>query len=224
MALASGGAMTPASAPSGAEGVEGEKAALLLIDVINSFDFEGCEGLVRAAEQAAPKITALRERCRQCATPVIYVNDNFGRWRSDFQATVALCSQPEQPGSGVTRALVPGKDDYFILKPRHSAFFCTALELLLQQLKVKRLVLVGFATNICVLYTANDAHMRGYEVAVPRDCTASNSPDLTERALAQMELVSCADTRQSSLLDLSGEWRNTHAASARGPLSEPRAE
>lgn len=196
--------MTMSAGFSDAAHGDGSKTALLLIDVINGFDFEGCEGLVRAAEAAAGKIAALRERCRQRGVPIIYVNDNFGRWRSDFRSTVERCSQPDQPGSSVTKALVPGPDDYFVLKPRHSAFFCTALELLLQQLSIKRLIIVGFATNICVLYTANDAHMRGYDVAVPRDCTASNSPELTEQALAQMQLVSCANTSESTALALNG--------------------
>jgi nicotinamidase-related amidase len=177
--------------------------ALLLIDVINGFDFPGCEGLVRAAESAAPRIVALRERCRQAEIPIIYVNDNFGQWRSDFRSTVAACLKPDQPGHRVSKALTPGEQDYFVLKPRHSAFYCTALEVLLQQLDSKRLIVVGFATNICVLYTAADAHMRGFEVVVPSDCTASNTPELTAQALQQMKLVSEASVEPSTELDLS---------------------
>jgi nicotinamidase-related amidase len=176
-------------------------AALLLIDVINAFDFEGCEGLVESATRAAPRILSLRERARKARVPVIYANDNFGRWRSDFRRTVRACSRPDQPGHHVTRLLAPGKRDYFVLKPRHSAFYCTALELLLDRLHAKTLVLVGFATNICVHYTASDAHMRGYKVVVPRDCTASNTEQLTEQALEQMRVVASAWTEDSSKLD-----------------------
>lgn len=167
--------------------------ALLLIDVINAFDFEGSEAIVRAAEACADRIVALRERCREAEIPVIYVNDNFGKWRSDFRATVEACSRSDQPGNRVSRALAPGEGDYFVLKPRHSAFYCTALEVLLDRLGSQTLIIVGFATNICVLYTANDAHMRGYDVIVPGDCTAANSPELTQQALDQMRLVSGAD-------------------------------
>lgn len=174
---------------------------LLLIDVINAFDFEGCEGLVKAASAAAPRILALRERARSHGVPVIYVNDNFGRWRSDFRSTVAACSERSQPGHHVTRLLVPGEHDYFVLKPRHSAFFCTALELLLQRLSARTLVIVGFATNICVLYTAHDAHMRGYDVVVPADCTASNSEALTAQALEQLRIVTRARVDDSTELD-----------------------
>lgn len=183
--------------------------ALLLIDVINAFDFEGCQPLVRAAEGCVERIVKLRDRCRSAQCPVIYVNDNFGRWRSDFRATVEACSRPDQPGHRVTRALMPGETDYFVLKPRHSAFYCTALELLLEQLGAEQLIVVGFATNICVLYTANDAHMRGYQVIVPADCTASNSPQLTAQALEQMRLVSRTETTESRAIDLARLTQST---------------
>jgi len=180
---------------------EESPVALLLIDVMNGFDFEGSEGLVEGARRAAPRILSLRERAHADGVPVIYVNDNFGQWRSDFRATVAACSDPRQPGHAVTRLLTPTDRDYFVLKPRHSAFYCTALEVLLARIKARTLVLGGFATNICVLFTANDAHMRGYEVVVPADCTASNTESLTQQALEQMREVSNASTDESVKLD-----------------------
>jgi nicotinamidase-related amidase len=176
--------------------------ALLLVDVVNAFDFEGHEAIVSAAQACAPRIATLRERCRHADIPVIYVNDNFGQWRSDFRATIEACQRQDKPGQRVTRALVPGEQDYFVLKPRHSAFYCTALEVLLGRLGSRKLIVVGFATNICVLYTANDAHMRGFEVLVPADCTASNSPELTEQALEHMRIASRASTAVSDSLDL----------------------
>ena len=181
---------------------EESSVALLLIDVMNGFDFEGSEGLVEGARRAAPRILALRDRAHADGVPVIYVNDNFGQWRSDFRATVAACSDPHKPGHDVTRLLAPTERDYFVLKPRHSAFYCTALEVLLARVKARTLVITGFATNICVLFTANDAHMRGYEVVVPADCTASNSEALTRYALEQMRLASGACTDESLALDL----------------------
>jgi nicotinamidase-related amidase len=180
---------------------EPSAVALVLIDVINGFDFEGSEALVKAAHAAAPRILALRKRAHAAGVPVMYVNDNFGQWRSDFRATVAACSGAELPGHGVTRMLVPTERDYFVLKPRHSGFYGTALELLLEQFQAKTLVLAGFATNICLLLTAHDAYMRGYQVLAPADCTASNSPQLTEQALEQMRLVADAKTDESSRID-----------------------
>ena len=176
--------------------------ALLCIDVINAFEFEGCEPLVEAATDAAPRIQALQRRVRAAGLPVIYVNDNFGQWRSDFRQTVESCCDPSRPGHKVSSQLRPHESDYFVLKPRHSGFFRTPLELLLQNLRVQRLVLVGFATNICVLFTASDAHMRGYRVSVASDCTASNSQALTDQALEHMRLVSSATIARSDELDL----------------------
>ena len=194
---------------------EESPVALLLIDVMNGFDFEGSEGLVEGARRAAPRILALRERAHTDNVPVIYVNDNFGQWRSDFRATVAACSDPRQPGHSVARLLTPTERDYFVLKPRHSAFYCTALEVLLARIKARTLVITGFATNICVFFTANDAHMRGYEVVVPADCTASNSEALTRDALEQMRVVAGARTEDSLALDLGALRADRKAVGAR---------
>jgi nicotinamidase-related amidase len=174
----------------------------LLIDVINGFDFEGSEGLVAAAERAAPNIRKLAERARAARIPVIYVNDNFGRWRSDFRMTYEACTAPHMPGRNVSKLLEPLDDDYFVLKPRHSGFYSTVLDLLLTQLGAHTLILAGFAANICVLFTAHDAKIRNYRVLAPRDCAASNAEALTEQALAHLELVLDADTRPSGELDL----------------------
>jgi nicotinamidase-related amidase len=176
--------------------------ALLLVDVINAFDFEGCEPLVSAAKRVAPKILALRERAHAAGVPVIYVNDNFGQWRSDFRNIVEVCSKTHQPGHDVARLLVPADEDYFVLKPRHSAFYCTALEVLLERMGARTLIICGFAANICVLFSANDAHVRGYEIVVPEDCTAANSDTLTAQALEQLRTVANARTEASVKLDL----------------------
>jgi len=163
--------------------------AVLLIDVINAFDFKGSKGIVNAAERAAPKIERLVERARALAVPVIYVNDNFGQWRSDFRSTVHACAQPDRAGWRIVRRLRPREDDYFVLKPQHSAFYCTVLELLLEDLGTRTLVVAGFAANFCVLFTANDAHMRGFRLVVPADCTAANTPALTRDALRHIEAL-----------------------------------
>lgn len=162
------------------------KECLLLVDVINGLSFPGSGPLVRAAERAAPNIRRLAERARAAGVPVVYVNDNFGQWRSDFGRTYERCVQPDQPGRHVTEQLKPQDDDYFVLKPQHSGFYCTTLELLLEHIGAERLVITGFATNLCVLFTANDAYMRGFDVVVPEDCTASNSTKLTRAALAHI--------------------------------------
>jgi nicotinamidase-related amidase len=176
-------------------------AALLLIDTINAMDFEGSEGLVAAASQAAINIERLARSAREQNVPVVYVNDNYGKWRSDFRATYESCTAADKPGREVSARLRPQAQDYFVLKPRHSGFFSTSLDLLLDHLGVDCLVLTGFATNLCVLFTANDAHMRGYQLLVPQDCTASNTPALTQRALAHAREALAAGTPLSSEID-----------------------
>lgn len=161
--------------------------ALVLVDTINGFDFEGSEAIVEAARTVAGCIEALARRARAAGVPVIYVNDNFGQWRSDFRATIEGCTAPGQPGRDVSLRLRPEEGDFFVLKPMHSAFFSTPFELLLRHLEVETLILTGFAADLCVLFTAHDAHMRGYRLIVPSDCTAANSPDITRRTLVHLQ-------------------------------------
>lgn len=172
--------------------------ALLLIDVINDFDFPGSERIIEFALPAARKILTLKNFCREQGVPVIYVNDNFGTWRSDFKSVVRHCSSESSLGSEVSRLLKPEKGDYFVLKPKHSGFYSTTLQVLLSFLKCKRLILTGFAGNICVLFTANDAYMRDYEIFVPADCVASNTKSENQTALTQIKRVLKADTSHSS--------------------------
>ena len=160
--------------------------ALLLIDVINPLSFPGASKLRRSALLAARKIRNLEERARAAGVPVVYVNDNFGRWRSDFRGTVDFCRTSSDAGRQLTDLLSPTRDDYFVLKPMHSAFYETPLEMLLQNLRVHTLVLTGFATDMCVLQTAVDAYMRDFRLIVPRDCVAAESKDRTRFAIENM--------------------------------------
>ncbi len=157
--------------------------ALLLIDVINDFDFEGAERLVRFAIPAARKIARLKERAKQNKVPVIYVNDNFGQWQSDFRQQVDRCAGSEGPAGKIVEMLRPAPDDYFVLKPKHSGFFSTPLDVLLNHLGTSKLILTGFAADICVLYTANDAYMRDFSLIVATDCVASESAAQRDAAI-----------------------------------------
>lgn len=178
-------------------------AALLLIDVINAFDFEDGEQLLKLALPVGRNIAALKKRARAAGIPSIYVNDNFGRWQSDFKKIVAHCSREEAKGKDFVRLLVPDDDDdYFVLKPKHSGFYSTTLELLLTHLTAKNLILTGIAGNNCVLFTANDAYMRDFKVFVPSDCVVSNTEEDNRYALTQMETVLKADVTIGAELDL----------------------
>lgn len=175
--------------------------ALLLVDVINPCDFPEADDFLRYALPAAQNIARLKRRAIAAGVPVIYANDNFGRWRSDLSAVVRRCLEPGCKGRPLCESLPPGETDYFVLKPKHSAFYSTTLDVLLQGLKTRVLVICGFAANICVLFTANDAYMRDLRVLVPSDCVASNTVEENKAALAQMAKVLKADVSDSEEVD-----------------------
>ncbi|AMV19586.1 cysteine hydrolase family protein [Planctomyces sp. SH-PL14] len=175
---------------------------LLLIDVINDFNFPEGDQLLLHAMSMAPHLSALKAEAKQLRIPVVYVNDNFGRWRSDFRHIVEHCTRPEAAGRRFVEQLRPADDDYFILKPKHSGFFATGLEMLLAYLGTQRVILTGIAGNICVLFTANDAYMRDLGLVVPRNCVASNTQAENDFALCQMGGILKANTSESTALDL----------------------
>lgn len=173
-----------------------DRGALLIVDMINPLDFEGGQAMRPQAIAAAKRIAALKTRLKAEGTPVIYVNDNFMQWQADFSEIVAVCRH-DTLGAPLAELLPPGPDDYFILKPKHSGFFSTPLPILLQKLEATRLIITGVAGDGCVLATATDAHMREYQVHVPRDCVASISRARTDRALALMKDSMKLDVRSA---------------------------
>ena len=177
--------------------------ALLLIDVINDFEFdEGAADLFQHALPAAKRIAALKQQASKSGIPAIYVNDNFGKWRSDFRALVAHCIDDETRGRPIAELLKPNVEDYFVLKPKQSGFYSTTLDLLLQHLGARTLIITGFTGEICVLFTAIDAHLRDYHLLIPRDCVAAQDERENERVVKYMERVLEADIRVSTELDL----------------------
>jgi nicotinamidase-related amidase len=184
------------------------KAALVLVDVVNPLDFPGSEDLVRQAEPMSKRIAVLAEKARALGIPVIYVNDNFGRWRSDWRQVIDVCLSESSPGRRMVARLQPHPEDYFVLKPKHSGFYSTTLDLLLRTLGVETVILAGVATDICILFTANDAYMRGYKIIVPRDCVAADTRATNAAALQQIRKVLKAATplsRSLSLRELANE-------------------
>ena len=180
----------------------GRRTALLLVDVINDMDFEGSASLVKHAEPMARRLHDLKQRCRGAGIPTIYINDNFGKWRSDFRSLVEHCINDPVPGREVARLLKPDEDDYFVLKPKNSAFFGTTLDTLLTNLGTSNVILTGIAGDNCVLFSANDAYLRDYKLCIPADCIASNTKEENDAALRLMEKVVKADITPSTELDL----------------------
>jgi nicotinamidase-related amidase len=176
--------------------------ALLIIDLIGDFDFEGGEVLLEQALPMARAIRALKARAREARIPVIYVNDNYGRWQSDLDKLIANATRPDSPGRELVELLIPDEADYFVLKPKHSAFYSTILDTLLDYLGTRTLIVTGVAADMCVLFSASDAYIRDFFVAVPEDCVACADPDNTRGALRLMHRVLKADTTPSAKLDL----------------------
>ena len=158
-------------------------AALLIIDMINRLDFASGPALLRLAVPAARRIAALKRRFVAVGAPVIYANDNFGQWHADFRELVAVCRQPDCIGAPLAELLAPQPDDYYVLKPKHSAFHSTPLAVLLEQCGIERVVIGGVSTDVCIAATAIDAHMRELAVHVPSDCVAAPTRARSERAL-----------------------------------------
>jgi nicotinamidase-related amidase len=185
--------------------------ALLLIDVVNDLAFDGSDAIVAQAESMAGPLARLKRRATAAGVPTIYINDNFGQWRSDFRRTVAHCTARSSPGHRVSRRLRPTTRDYFVLKPKHSGFFDTTLDTLLDTLRIRRVILTGIAGNICVLFTANDAYMREYKIFAPPDCIVSNTAADNDHALRQIKTVLKGDVAVSTSLRFhsSGRTRTT---------------
>lgn len=176
--------------------------ALLLIDMINDMEWGDGELLYRHALPMAKRLAKLKQRAIEANIPIIYVNDNFGKWRSDFRKLISACLRKNVRGAPIVRLLKPGANDYFVLKPKLSAFYATPLELLLSYLGVKTLILTGVAGNMCILYSAMDAYLRDYNLIVPSDCVASNTIKANQQALAQIKTILKATVLPSTKLDL----------------------
>ena len=161
------------------------RTAVIVIDMINAYDFPDAEKVVPSAEKALPAIRQLIDQAPDKDMPVIYVNDNFGHWRSNRDDLV------EEALEGERRHLVtpikPSDDSLFVVKARHSIFYQTPLEYLLNQEDVGRVILTGQVTEQCILYSALDAYIRHFEVHVPRDAVAHIYEDLADAALTMME-------------------------------------
>ena len=175
---------------------------LLLIDVINDMEFEGGEALFAQALPMAEHLAGFKQRAKAAGIPAIYTNDNFGRWKSDFATLVRHCAEDPVRGRPIARLLAPEPDDYFVLKPKHSAFFATPLDTLLKYLGASTVILTGLTGDMCVLFTAAEAFMRDLHVIVAEDCVASIDPKENERALEYMVRVMDAEVRPAAAIDL----------------------
>jgi nicotinamidase-related amidase len=165
--------------------VRGERTALLVVDMLNAYAHDDADVLAESVRAAVPQMTALIERARNDEVPVIYVNDNYGDWNSSSKELAETAMNGRYPD--LVEPVLPRGDDAFVIKARHSVFYSTPLEYLLQTMGVGRVVLAGQATEQCILYSALDGYVRHFRVAVPRDGVAHISEHLATSALEMME-------------------------------------
>ena len=182
--------------------------ALLLIDILTTFQFPDGDAILKGALRICNAMVKLKSRARALDIPVLYVNDNFGDWRSEKEVLMGRCL--EAKGGEFVRPLLPDSEDYFVLKPLHSGFYMTPLEVLLRHLQVETLILTGLTSNSCLTVTAHDANMRGFEIYIPPDCSCARSEEEHRQALAQLEAMAGAKLRRSTSLKLPSLIREAH--------------
>ena len=188
----------------------GDRSALIIIDMINPFDFAGGEEARRAATHVARTLADLRDQADRCDAPTIYVNDNFGQWHSE-KSRLVESARPSLAGG----VIEPREDDFFIIKPQFSGFYSTNLGVLLPKLGVRRLVLAGIATEICILFTAADAHMRDYALWVPDDAVVGIDRDQAAAAITIMRSAMDAEVAPTTQLRFSDWVERTRCPSRR---------
>jgi nicotinamidase-related amidase len=164
-----------------------DKTALLVIDIINPFDFKHGETLAHNTKKIVNPLRNLTKYCRQQKIPVIYINDHYNLWKADYKEIIKKCHNNRS--EEIINVLQPSENDFFLIKPKHSAFYGTALNTLLHHLNVENLIITGIAGNICVLFTANDAYMREFNLYIPENTIASVSNDDNHYALTMMQNV-----------------------------------
>ncbi|MFD2658309.1 isochorismatase family cysteine hydrolase [Gracilibacillus thailandensis] len=169
------------------------KTAVLFIDLINDFTFHEGDLLLNNTRKVLPNIKRLKQYAKERNYPIIYINDHYDTWETDFKQIAQTCLSSKN--EDIIEQGMPDKEDYFIMKPQMSGFFRTPLRSLLEQLEIRHLIIAGIAGNICVLFTANDAHMRGYTLHVPENCVASNTERHNQEAIKLMAEVFNAETK-----------------------------
>jgi len=180
--------------------------ALLLVDFINPLDFPDAERLAPSALTAAKAAAKLAQAARAHTIPVIFANDNFGAWRSDFTAMAKRLEKRGGPSASIVKLLRPRRGDLTMLKPMHSAFFGTPLDIVLNRIGVRSLIIAGLATDICVQLTAADAFLRNWKLHVPPECTAAMTEARKTAALIYMrDILKCDISPMATMLRKLGE-------------------
>lgn len=161
------------------------RSALVVVDMLNPYDHEDAEPLIKSVERIVEPLAALVGRARDEDVEVVYVNDNYGDWNSSQEQLAEAAMQGARPD--LVEPLLPPDEASFVIKARHSIFYGTPLEYLLSQKGIDHVVLAGQVTEQCILYSALDAYVRQLNVSVPRDGVAHIHEHLAKAALEMME-------------------------------------
>jgi len=183
------------------QGVEGGSTALLVVDMLNPYEHPEADRLAERVADALPGVEALLRRTGEAEIPVVYVNDNYGDWNSSSEELAKQAMDGAHPE--LVEPVLPAAGQSFVIKARHSTFYETPLEYLLDQMGVGRLVFTGQVTEQCILYSALDAYVRHFDVVIATDAVAAIYDELGEAALQMMERNMGADLARAEEVELS---------------------
>jgi len=167
------------------QGQPREGTALVVVDMLNPYEHDDADVLAASVENVVPAIRLLLDRGREREIPIIYVNDNYGDWRSSAEKLAERALGGRRPD--LVEPVLPPEDVRFVIKPRHTIFYETPLDYLLYREGIERIVLTGQVTEQCILYSALDAYVRHLRVAVPVDAVAHIHEHLARSAVEMME-------------------------------------
>jgi nicotinamidase-related amidase len=179
----------------------GDRTALLVIDMLNSYEHPDADKLAESVTGAVPAIATLLQRAHDEDVFVVFVNDNYGDWNTSAEELAERAQKGRHPE--LVEPLLPIGDAAFVVKARHSAFYATLLEYILESEGVGRIVMTGQATEQCILYTALDAYVRHFQVTVPREAVAHIHEHLARGALEMMERNMHAEVTSAEQIRLS---------------------
>ena len=158
-----------------------------MVDVFNDFDHEDGDRLLDSFRGRAPNIRRAIEAARAAGVSVVYANDEGGSWQSDAPHVVQAALRGR--GGELLEGLVPAAGEPVLLKHRYSAFDHTPLDILLDSRRIDRVILVGAATEGCVVQTAIDAREHGLQASIVVNACATTDPELERIALRYASLV-----------------------------------
>lgn len=152
---------------------------------------------------------------RKKGLPVVHIKEvhrpdlvDFGRELDGSEGIHCIETRPESDYAQLT---YPIEGEYLISKRRYSAFFDTDLEILLRGLHVDTLYMIGGLTDVCVHYTAVDAHQSDYHIRVVTDAVAGSSKEANDASLRAIQylqrdaLVTVADIESALEEDVKPE-------------------